>query len=321
MHPTLLYIITGLQCGGEEGHPVMQVHRSNVARVRALLLVDCLCYNSRVSTLYLVATPIGNLKDITLRAIEVLKAVKLIAAEDTRRSRVLLKHHGIDTPLVSYHDHNKEAREPQLLQALNEGDLALISDAGMPVVSDPGYELVQSALAHGHLVVPIPGASAPIAALSASGMPSDRFTFLGYMPRRREDRDELLAPFRKRRETLVLFEVPHRLVESLEDLSDILGAERQAAVCRELTKLHEDIQRGTLADLVALFRQNAPPGELTLVIAGAPRGTDIWLQEDVKRALNERLDAGMSPSAAAREVARISGWKRQDVYQLSLEES
>ena len=311
MHPTLLYIITGLQWGGEDAHLV----------TCALLLVDWLCYNSRVSTLYLVATPIGNLKDITLRAIEVLKAVKLIAAEDTRRSRVLLKHHGIDTPLISYHDHNKDSREAQLMQALNEGDLALISDAGMPVVSDPGYELVQRALARGHQVVPIPGASAPIAALSASGMPSDRFTFLGYMPRRREDRKELLAPFRKRRETIILFEVPHRLVESLADLSDILGAERQAAVCRELTKLHEDIRRGTLADLVEMLRKDAPPGEITLVIAGAPRGSDIWLEADVKRALTECLDAGMSRSAAAREVAGISGWKRQEVYQLSLEEA
>jgi len=311
LHPTLLYIITGLQWGGEDAHLV----------TCALLLVDWLCYNSRVSTLYLVATPIGNLKDITLRAIEVLKAVKLIAAEDTRRSRVLLKHHGIDTPLISYHDHNKDSREAQLMQALNEGDLALISDAGMPVVSDPGYELVQRALARGHQVVPIPGASAPIAALSASGMPSDRFTFLGYMPRRREDRKELLAPFRKRRETIILFEVPHRLVESLADLSDILGAERQAAVCRELTKLHEDIRRGTLADLVEMLRKDAPPGEITLVIAGAPRGSDIWLEADVKRALTECLDAGMSRSAAAREVAGISGWKRQEVYQLSLEEA
>lgn len=274
-----------------------------------------------MSTLYLVATPIGNLNDITLRALEVLGSVELVAAEDTRRSRILLQKHGISTRLVSYHEHNKDARIPQLLKALSNGDLALISDAGTPVISDPGYALVSRAVEEGHRVVPIPGPSAPIAALAASGMPSDRFTFLGYLPRRHAERVQLLETYRLRRETLLLFEVPHRLLESLDDLCEVFGNDRRAAVCRELTKLHEDIQRGTLKALSAYYREDVPHGEITLVVEGATRGSDRWTRHEVQQALKDRLEAGMSRSAAARDVAGLSGWRRQELYKMSLEEA
>lgn len=279
-----------------------------------------LCYNSAVGTLFLVATPIGNLKDITLRALEVLQSVTLIAAEDTRHTRKLLSTEGISTRLVSYHEHNKQEREAQLLSALEEGDIALVSDAGTPVVSDPGYELVRLAVQHGHRVVPIPGPSAPIAALIASGLPSDAFTFVGYLPRRRAERKSFLAMYRERPETLLMFEVPHRLKASLSDLAEIFGPQRQAAVCRELTKLHEEIRRGTLVELLEGYQGEEPRGECTLVIAGAPEDVAIWPREEVERELQRRLAEGIPPSRAAREIAALSGWKRQDIYRMGLEE-
>lgn len=266
------------------------------------------------------ATPIGNLKDITLRALEVLRSVALIAAEDTRHTRKLLSAEGISTRLISYHEHNKREREVQLISALDQGDVALVSDAGTPVVSDPGYELVRLAIEHGHNVVPIPGASAPIAALIASGLPSDTFTFIGYLPRRQHERRSFLTAYSDRKETLLMFEVPHRLKASLFDLAETFGPQRQAAVCRELTKLHEEIRRGTLAELIDGYGDEEPRGECTLVIAGAPDDAAVWSRERVERELQQRLDEGLPPSRAARELAAISGWNRQDIYQISLEE-
>jgi 16S rRNA (cytidine1402-2'-O)-methyltransferase len=272
-----------------------------------------------VGTLFLVATPIGNLEDITLRALRVLGEVSLVAAEDTRRTRILFDRHSLHTPLISYHEHNKAARLPRLLEALLAGDVALVSDAGTPGLSDPGYELVRAAVAGGHSVTPIPGPSAPLAALVASGLPSDAFVFVGYLPRRARDRERALADLAGEERTSILFETPHRLRASLDSMAEHLGQERQAAVCRELTKLHEQILRGTLAELRAHFQEIEPRGEITLVIAGRP-AQQRWEAAAVRRALQERLASGESASGAARAVADRSGWPRGEVYRLVREE-
>ncbi|HEY75538.1 MAG TPA: 16S rRNA (cytidine(1402)-2'-O)-methyltransferase [Thermoflexia bacterium] len=272
-----------------------------------------------MGTLYLVGTPIGNLEDITLRALRVLREVPLIAAEDTRRARILLDRYEITTPVVSYFEGNKAAREHQLLEALERGDVALISEAGMPGLSDPGYELVRAAVERGHRVVPIPGPSAPIAALVASGLPTDQFVYLGFLPRRRSQRRALLAEVAHEPRTLVAFETPHRLQEALTDLEEVLG-DRPVAICRELTKRFEEIWRGTLSQARSRFQGEEPRGEFTLVIGGALRGEERWDAETVRRALEQRLRAGIPRSEAVREVAALSGWNRREVYQLSLEE-
>jgi 16S rRNA (cytidine1402-2'-O)-methyltransferase len=270
-----------------------------------------------VGTLYLVATPIGHLEDITLRALSVLRQAALIASEDTRQTRKLLARYGVVTRQVSYHEHSPAARLSALLQALDEGDVALVSDAGTPGLSDPGFELVRLAIERGHVVRPVPGPSAPIAALVASGLPADRFTFLGYLPRQRAERRTLLEAHAHAANTLVFFEVPHRLRSALADLEAVFGAERPAAVARELTKIHEEIRRGGLAELRKHFAGVEPRGEFTLVVAGAGDGSR-WSEAEVRAALRDRDRQGDSPSAAARLVAQRSGWRRGDVYRLSL---
>ncbi len=279
-----------------------------------------LCYNSGVGTLYLVATPIGNLEDITQRGLRILREVRLIAAEDTRQTRKLLQHYKISTKMLSYHEHNKLVRGGQLLGALDRGDVALVSDAGTPGLSDPGYLLVQAALDAGHDVSPIPGPSAPVAALVASGLPTDSFVFVGYLPRRASERQHTLSALAEERRTLLIFEVPHRLLATLGEMCGIFGGERQVAVCRELTKIHEQILRGTIEEAQVHFTSVPPRGEFTLVIAGAPI-EDVWHEAAVREALSERLAGGLSPSEAAREVAVESGWARRDVYRLTLEDS
>lgn len=217
-------------------------------------------------TLYLVATPIGNLEDITRRALRVLSEVSLIAAEDTRKTRHLLITYGVKTPLLSYHDHNKRQRLPQLLRHLERADLALVSEAGMPNISDPGFELVREVVAQGIPVVAIPGPSAITTALAVSGLPTHRFHYLGFLPRKKGERRRLLAEVAPSKDTLVTFEAPHRILASLEDILAVLG-DRRLAVCRELTKLHEEVFRGTVSQAREHFGQ--PRGEFTLVIAGA----------------------------------------------------
>ncbi len=271
-----------------------------------------------VGTLYLVATPIGNLEDITLRALRVLKEVAFVASEDTRHTGRLLKHYGIGTPQLSYHEHNKRARLGRILRALEAGDVALVSDAGMPGLSDPGFELVRAVLDGGHIVRPVPGASAPVAALVASGLPSDAFLYLGYLPRQPAERRRLLETLAPEPRTLVLFEVPHRLQSALADLVRALGGERPAAACRELTKLHEDIQRGTLASLAHHFTEHAPRGEFTLVVGGAE--SRAWDEGRVREELERRRRLGESPTRAARSVAEASGWTRRNVYRLAVED-
>lgn len=264
------------------------------------------------------ATPIGNLEDITLRALRVLGEVSTIAAEDTRHTRKLLSHYQIRTPLLSYHEHNKDARLAEILQALEEGNVALVSDAGTPGLSDPGYELVQAALEAEHQVSPVPGASAPIASLVASGLPTDAFVFIGYLPRRAAERRHLLASLAEEPRTIIAFETPHRLLNSLQEMETHIGPQRRAVVCRELTKLHEEFLRGTLAELHKHFQSTKPRGEFTLVIAGKPPG-ERWQEPVVRQQLQAYLDQGIKPSDAARQVAAQSGWTRQEVYRLSLE--
>ena len=268
-----------------------------------------------MGTLYLVTTPIGNLEDITLRALRVLRECSLIATEDTRTTGRLLGHFAIDKPLISYFEHNKIARLDRLLDTLEVGDVALVSEAGTPALSDPGYELVSAAIERGLPVVPIPGPSALTAALSVSGLPTDRFLFLGFLPRKAGDRRRVLTEAADTRATLVLFEAPHRLQATLADAVKILGADRRCAICREMTKLHEEIWRGSVAGALAEWRSREPRGEFTLVIAGAPP-PPRWDEAQVREALAAQLASGVSRSEAARQVARQSRWSKSAVYAL-----
>jgi len=266
-----------------------------------------------MSTLYLVATPIGNLEDISARALRVLREVDWIAAEDTRHTGKLLGHFGISTRLTSYFEHNKLNKLDQILSALAVGDVALVSDAGTPALNDPGYELVRAVLEAGHDVSPIPGPSAPLAALVASGLPTDRFLYLGYLPRKTGGRLRMTKEIAALPYTLVFLETPHRLLAALEDLQSGLG-DRQIAVARELTKLHEEIVRGTISEAVAHFRANPPRGEITLVVAGANLKSEKWPPERVQAALESALSRGEAPSAIAKDIASQSGWPRRELY-------
>ena len=266
--------------------------------------------------LYLVATPLGNLEDITLRALRILKEVALIATEDTRTTGRLLKHFEISCPLVSYYEHNKLARLERILDALAQGDVALVSEAGTPLLSDPGYELVQAALAQGYEVVSIPGPSALTAALPASGLPTDRFLFLGFLPRKSGERRRLLESIQAQPATLIFFEAPHRLRASLIDMVELLGPERVVAVCREMTKIHEEIWRGKLVEARQEWQQREPRGEFTLVVSGA-NPAPAWDQDRVETALADRLAAGLSAKAAVGEVTTLCGWPKREVYALA----
>jgi 16S rRNA (cytidine1402-2'-O)-methyltransferase len=221
-----------------------------------------------VGTLYVVATPIGNLEDITLRALRILKEVPLVAAEDTRVTRTLFRAHDIHTPLVSFHEFTSSTRRGRLIDRLADGDVAVVTDAGTPGVSDPGFPLIRDALAAGHEVVPVPGPSSVIAALVASGLPTHTFTFLGFLPRTSATRRKLLSQHADSETTLLVFESPHRVVAALKDMVAALGADRPIAVGRELTKHFEEIFRGTASGALAHFEQRPPRGEFTLVIGG-----------------------------------------------------
>jgi 16S rRNA (cytidine1402-2'-O)-methyltransferase len=266
--------------------------------------------------LYLVATPLGNLEDITLRALRILREVSLIATEDTRTTGQLLKHFDIHCPLVSYYEHNKAARLERILAALAEGDVALVSEAGTPLLSDPGYELVRAAVEHEIQVTSIPGPSALTAALPASGLPTDRFLFLGFLPRKTGERRRMLQEVATEKATLVFFEAPHRLRETLADMIDILGADRSLAVCRELTKLHEEIWRGALIEAQREWTRRDPRGEFTLVVGGAPPQPD-WDQAQMEAALATALAAGASVKEAVSQLTGQSGWSRREVYTLA----
>lgn len=268
--------------------------------------------------LYIVPTPIGNLEDMTLRALRILREVSLIAAEDTRTSRVLTRHYDIDKPMTSYHEHNKIAKLDEIFAALRTGDVALISDAGTPGISDPGFELIAAAIERGHDVVPLPGASALTTALVGSGMASDRFVYLGFLPRKPAALRKMLAECAERSETLVAYESPYRLSESLAAIAEALGDDRRVCVAREISKKFERFYRGTARELCALFAKDNPRGEVTLVIAGADPSAAIWSEARVRQALSERLDAGEALSRAASDVAKQAGWKKSAVYRLGV---
>ncbi len=270
-----------------------------------------------MGTLYIVGTPIGNLEDITLRALRVLKEVGLIAAEDTRVTRKLLHRHGIHTPLTSYHEHNKLSKLPSLIEALGEKDVALVSDAGMPGVNDPGYELVREASKAGIAVVVVPGPSAVTAAIALSGIAVDQWVYLGFLPRKRSERRRLLESFSGDARACVAFETPHRLASALEDIRGALG-DRRIAVCRELTKLHEEVFRGTVSEAIEYFAE--PRGEFTLVIeGGATASVKDSSGEDARELLARLRNQGIAAREAVAAAVEQSGLSRREVYRIWLE--
>ena len=281
----------------------------------------------RTGTLYLVATPIGNLEDISLRALRVLRDAAVIAAEDTRHTRKLLAHHRIPARLVSLHEHNERARTPALVRRLLDGDsIAVVSDAGTPGLSDPGTTLVRAAADAGVPVVPVPGPSAALAALVASGLATQPATFVGFLPPDRAARRRALATLRDLPHTLVLFESPHRVRETLEDLKEAFG-DRRIAVARELTKVHEEVYRATLDEAVRRFSAHAPRGEFTLVIEGAPdrgpTGVDAdaaagAARETARAVLRRAAAEGRPGQESVRRAVEATGLRRNEVYRLWL---
>lgn len=274
-----------------------------------------------MGTLYIVATPIGNLEDITLRAIRILREVTLIAAEDTRKSGLLLAHLGIDTPMTSYFEHNKISKLERILTALASGDVALISDAGTPGISDPGYELIHAVLAEGYPVVPIPGASAVISALSAGGLPTQAFTFVGFLPRKGKARQQLLTHLATVAETVVFYESPHRIRETVDDLLTHFGAERQLVLARELTKRFEEFWRGTIADATGHLEVQEPRGEYTVLVAGVDPAAQNqrWEDDDVQKYLLSLEAEGITGTRAVKQVVQQSGRPKAEVYALWLQ--
>lgn len=264
--------------------------------------------------LYIVATPIGNLGDITVRALETLAACDVLACEDTRVTRRLLDRYGIRAHPVAYHEHNAEAAGPRLIAALKEGRaVALVSDAGTPLVSDPGFRLVQSARDEGLRVIPIPGASATLAALAASGLPSDDFRFIGFLPVKDGARRARLADLAHAPSTLIAFESPNRLVATLSAIADTLGPDRMVTVARELTKRFETIRTGVVSQIADQFASETIKGEIVILIAPAPDGDTEWTQETVDALLRDLL-ASMPVSRAAREAAAATGLSKSDLY-------
>jgi len=264
-----------------------------------------------VSALYVIATPIGNLEDISLRALRLLGQVKLIAAEDTRTTRYLLKAYNIQTRLTSYYEHNKLEKIGYIINCLKEGDVALVSEAGMPGLSDTGYELITAAIENNYPVIPVPGASAVIAALVVSGLPADKFCYFGFLPRRKGDRRRLLQSISEEPRTMIFFEAPHRLIKSLNDILDIFG-DRRLAVCREMTKIHEEIFRGRLSQAIEHFTE--PRGEFTLVIEGKIKDTPE-ISASVEKELKELYQQGSGAKEAVAKVSEKSGIPKKKVYQ------
>jgi 16S rRNA (cytidine1402-2'-O)-methyltransferase len=243
----------------------------------------------------------------------VLRDVRLIAAEDTRQTAKLLQRYDIHTPSLSYHEHNKLVRLERVLETLQEGDVALVSDAGTPALNDPGYELVRAVITAGHEVSPIPGACAPIAALVASGLHTDSFLYLGYLPRKSGEREQLLNNIASMPYTLIFLEAPHRMLAALEDLQGVLG-DRQIAVSRELTKLHEEIFRGSLSQAREHFTENPPRGEFTLVLAGNTTLAERWTEERLNIELKPYQDKGEPTPQVAAQLVDPSGWSRREIY-------
>ncbi|WP_193161330.1 16S rRNA (cytidine(1402)-2'-O)-methyltransferase [Microbulbifer hainanensis] len=272
--------------------------------------------------LYIVATPIGNLADMVPRAIEVLQCADLVAAEDTRHSQRLFSHFDIDTPLMAYHDHSDDVRTEQILQRLQQGQtVALISDAGTPLISDPGYRLVREARARGVRVIPVPGACAFVAALSAAGLPSDRFSFEGFLPAKAGAREKSLQALESDTRTLIFYEAPHRVLDTLEAMAQVFGGEREAVIARELTKAFETIHLAPLAELAEWVRAdgNQQRGEIVLLVRGAERRQDATLDAEAQRVMKLLL-AELPPKRAAALAADITGVNKKTLYNWSLEQ-
>jgi 16S rRNA (cytidine1402-2'-O)-methyltransferase len=268
-----------------------------------------------MGTLYVVGTPIGNLEDITLRALRILGQVGLIAAEDTRATRKLLTHYDIRTPLTSYWEHSKLSKLQYILDTLEQKDVALVSKAGMPGISDPGYELIKAAIERDISVVSVPGPSAVTAALAISGLPTDSFLYLGFLPRKKGKRARLLTSLVGETRTIVAFESPHRLLSALRDIKETLG-NRFLAVTRELTKVHEEVVRGTVSEALGHFQNHPPRGEFTLVIQGVAEGS--WDEKMVKEALARLRTEDVSGTEAVKEVAKLARRPRSEVYRIWL---
>ena len=271
--------------------------------------------------LYLCATPIGNLADITYRAVDVLRTADVIAAEDTRHTRGLLAHYNIHTPMTSYHEHNKETKGAELIARMQAGDTVVcVSDAGLPGIADPGGDLARRAIAEGIPVTPLPGANAALSALICAGLPLEGFTFVGFLPRKEKKRREVLARVAAYPETLIFYEAPHRLRETLAALADDLGEERRACAARELTKKFEEFRRTTLGDLRAYYRENEPRGEFVLIVAGADESAAV--ADAAEATLMERYEAyiaaGLDKKEAMRRTAQERGISRRAVYQAVL---
>jgi len=266
-------------------------------------------------TLYVVATPIGNLEDITYRAVRILKEADLIACEDTRHTAKLLQHYGIDKPTVSYHEHNEAARAEELVAKLTAGlNVAQVSDAGMPGISDPGYRVIKLAIERGVPVVPIPGASAVVTALAASGLPTDSSQFLGFLPAKSGQRRTMLEALRNAAQTTVVYEAPHRIAETIKDIVELLGAERPVVLARELTKMHEEFIRGSAAEVLQRVQQHELKGEMTLLI-GKGAGEARAAAKDIGRRLAEIMqEQKLDENAALKVVAKEQGISKSEAY-------
>ncbi len=271
--------------------------------------------------LYLVATPIGNLEDITFRAIKTLQTVDLIAAEDTRHTGKLLHHYQIKTPTISYHQHNYQKRIPELLNKLVEGvNLALVSDAGTPAVCDPGYNLVLACIESAITVIPIPGAVAAINGLIASGLNTDRFCFEGFLPQKKKLRDSLLTSIQKEKRTLIFYEAPHRLIKTLTDFMTVFGENRQITLARELTKLYEQFWYGTITEAIVFCQNHQPKGEYTIIVAGNDESELLELNPtQIKAEVNKLVEQGMSKSEASKYLATQTNLSRREIYQLIID--
>ncbi len=266
--------------------------------------------------LYLVSTPIGNLEDLSPRAVRILREAVLIAAEDTRHTGTLLKHFEIQSPLTSYFEHNKISKLDRVLEALVDGDVALVSDAGTPAINDPGYELVQAALAAGFDVRPVPGPSSPISALSVSGLPTDSFLYLGYLPHKSTERRKTVGQVSNLTYTLIFLESPHRIIDSLADILSVLG-DRRICVAREMTKLYEEYWRGPVSGAIEHFKSKEPRGEFTLVIEGKKSEDRLrWTEEEMVEAIKAALQGGKSAKEISAELAEASGWNKKEIYDL-----
>ncbi|MGY6529826.1 MAG: 16S rRNA (cytidine(1402)-2'-O)-methyltransferase [Cyanobacterium sp.] len=271
--------------------------------------------------LYLVATPIGNLEDMTFRGLKVLESVDLIGAEDTRHTGKLLHHFQVKTPMVSYHQHNYQSRVAEFIPRLKGGEsIALVTDAGTPAISDPGYNMVKACIGENVEVVPIPGANAAINGLIASGLPTERFVFEGFLPIKKKLRDGLLSELRNERRTIIFYESPHRLKKTLADFLGVFGALREITLARELTKLHEDFWRGTIQGAIALTQEKEPRGEYTIIVAGNNEEKFEQLStEEIKTRLITLIAEGMGKSEASQHLAKLTNLSRREIYRLSID--